>query len=295
MIRLDAVSGTGVQAALEVETAVSPAELLLLQRMRLAERLARLDAPRWRRPTRCPLWDVADVVIHLCDTTGWALAAIAGLNADTAGPGSSQGFDPCTTPHEQVLAGRGQEPHVLLDRLRQDTATLAGRLRDADRPGVPDARWVAGQLYTPGLVALHVLWDSWLHELDLDPTLHAEGIPPQERCRLELGAVAAYAVFFIGVTTSPRLPPDEHVELHVELDDLAYQLLIGPTVRLRGAGPETRGPEARVLRGPAVATIEALAGRGELADVAEGDAGISALMSGLGARMRAPARGGHRG
>ena len=289
MTRLDAVTATGAQARLEVELAGPPAELLVQQRSRLDARLRGLSGPGWQRATRCPRWDVTDVVIHLGDATGWGLAAVEGVDSGAAGPGALQGFDPRRTPHEHVLAGRGQAPERLLARLRRETAALADRLRAADHSDVPSVRWVGGQRYTAALAGLHILWDSWLHERDLDVALSAEGMPPQAPCPRELDAVAAYGVFFAAVVARLQFAPEEELVLRIELDDLGYELRVGSGVRLRRAEAGARAAEALVLRGPAAATVDALAGRGDLADVADGDDRVLALLGGLGARMRGPA------
>lgn len=289
MIDLDAVTGSGVRAELTVDLAASPAELLVRQRTRLAARLAGLSTQGWRRPTRCPLWDVADVVTHLCDAAGWALGALAASETGVAAPGALKDFDPGRTPHEHVLAGRGQAPEVLLARLRDVTGTLADRLDAARRPGAPPIPWVGGNnMYSPGLAGLHLLWDSWLHERDLDAALAAEGIVPASPCPMELDAVAAYGVFFAGLVVRPRLGPDVQVLLRAELDGLRYDLSLDSAVQLSRAFGAAL-PEALVIRGPAVKTVEALAGRGDLAEVAEGPVPAIALMGGLGARMRVPA------
>lgn len=301
MIGLNAVTATGAPAQLEVDLAATSADLLVRQRTRLAGRLAGLSATGWHRRTGCPLWDVADVVSHLGDATGWALEALGAAEAGSAVPRFLQGFHPHHTPHEHVLAGRGQAPEVLLARLRDLTGTLASRLPEADPSAAPAVRWVGGHTYGSGLVGLHVLWDSWLHELDVDAALAAEGIAPEvawrhRTCewdamtphRTELDAVAAYGVFFAGLAFARVLGPQERVSLRIELADLGYDLRVGDVVRLtRATG--SASPEALRISGPAVATVEALAGRGDLAAVAEGDPRAIALMSGLAARMREPA------
>lgn len=287
--RLDAVTSTGVHGGLEVALAAAPAELLLQQRGRLAARLGGLSAPGWQRPTRCPLWDVTDVVIHLGDATGWGLAAVAGVDSGAAGPGALHGFDPSRTPHEHVLAGRGQAPDQLLARLRRDTAAFADRLQAPGQPEVPSVRWVGGQRYTPGLAGLHILWDSWLHERDLEVALTAEGMPPQAPCPSELDAVAAYGIFFAAVVARLRFTPERELVLRIQLDDLGYELRVGSGVRMRRAAGAAPPAESSVLRGPAAETVDALAGRGELADVADGPDHVLALLGGLASRMRAPA------
>jgi Mycothiol maleylpyruvate isomerase N-terminal domain len=44
-----------------------PVEVLRAQRARFTQRLRRLPTHAWGAPTRCELWDVADVVAHLAD------------------------------------------------------------------------------------------------------------------------------------------------------------------------------------------------------------------------------------
>jgi uncharacterized protein (TIGR03083 family) len=288
MIGFDAVTAMGTPARLELDLAAPPAELLLRQRTRLADRLAGLSGAGWHRATRCPLWDVADVVTHLGDATGWGLEALAAAGTGDV-PRFLQGFDPGSTPHEHVLAGRGSVPEALLARLREGTGALADTLRAADPSAAPSVPWVGGHNgYSAGLAGLHILWDSWLHELDLDIALAAEGIAPGAPCAMELDAVAAYGIFFAGIAFARVLGPGMQVSLRLDLGELAYDLRVGEAVRLsRAAGPSA--PGALVVRGPAVPTVDALAGRGELAEVATGDAQALALMSGLGSRMRAPA------
>src|SRR5688500_2157878 len=106
MSGFDANTAAG-PARLQVDLAARPVELLVRQRTRLAARLAGLGTPGWRRATRCPLWDVADVVIHLGDAADWAGQALAAAGTGAAVPAFLQGFDPNRTPHEHVLAGRG--------------------------------------------------------------------------------------------------------------------------------------------------------------------------------------------
>lgn len=281
---MDALTGSGARAVLDVDLAASPVELLVRQRMRLADRLAALGAQEWRSPTRCPLWDVSDVVLHLCDASGWALGTLAAAQTGVALPAALEAFDPGRTPHEHVLAGRGQSPEVLLARLRDLTRTLGDRLDAAECP----VRWVGDMMYSPELAAMHLLWDSWLHELDLDGALGAEGIVRAAQCPTELDAVAAYGVFFAGLVVQPRLGPDVQVLLRAELDELSYDLRLDAEVTLSRALGDP-APEVLVLRGPGLRTVEALAGRGDLAEVAEGPAPAMALLGGLGARMRVPA------
>jgi hypothetical protein len=138
-------------------------------------------------------------------------------------------------------------------------------------------------------VGLHVLWDSWLHESDLDAALSAEGIPAEAPADpTELDAVAAYGIFFAGLIAR-ALNPHARVSLHLDLAELGYDLRVGELVRVRRASPDPASG-ALVIRGPVGATVAALAGRGELAEVAQAHTQAITLMNALAARMRGPAR-----
>jgi uncharacterized protein (TIGR03083 family) len=288
MTGLAAVTATGVPARLEVDLSAPPGELLTQQRTRLAARLDLLDPQGWHGRTRCPLWDVADVVTHLGDATQWALSALGAADTGAAVPEVLQGFDPNRTPHDCVLIGRGRPTQARLARLRESTGALARHLTAARRPGGPCVPWVGGHRYSPELVAMHVLWDSWLHELDLAAALAATGSVPQAPCPGELDAVAAYGLFLAGVVLSRGLPAGEQVSLRVELEEFEYDLHVGSAVRLsRAVGP--RPPESLLLSGPAVAVTEAVSGRGDLGVAAGGTTRAVALLGALATRMREPA------
>ncbi|MGQ0845318.1 MAG: maleylpyruvate isomerase N-terminal domain-containing protein [Sporichthyaceae bacterium] len=261
---------------LDLGTAHPVSDLILRQRTALAERLSAIDEAAWQRPTRCEHWDVRDVVLHLLDTDRWTAETL-----DAAGgvPSVLARFDPRATPHEHVLLARRCPPSAPAAALLASSEAVAARLRSAEGPGASPVAWVGALRYDPGLAVLHLLWDSWLHERDLPI-----GDPPTDPAVAE--AVAAYALFFAALSASRRLPADTGLTLAVELDGRRYDVRIGESVHVGATPDATRSAEAPDLRGPSAAVVEALSGRGELAEVAQAQPLALQIFDGFARAMR---------
>ena len=129
-------------------------------RRRFALEVGSLDEAALAVQSRCSEWSVADVLRHGCDVDGWMRAIWAG----EALPFTS--FDPRTTPEEFVLAGRASPDAEVRDRYAASAETMA-----ADVGTSGSERWGLTSISPLGFVpwwqsALHVFYDSWVHERD---------------------------------------------------------------------------------------------------------------------------------
>lgn len=257
--------------------------LLAGQRGRLIERLRALGESGWHQPTRCHLWDVADVVAHVAHTNRWMLQRFAhAADPSVPLPFLSGAFDPRNTPHDLVVAERGRPPSEILDELEVSTELVATAL-SATEPAWSLLPWVAGLRYRPFLGGLHLLWDSWLHERDLLLPLGLGGDHPED----ELAAVAHYGVFLPAVIASLGRWTESSLTVDVHLWDRTdrwMRLDIGGAITL-GPLPTDAPPASLVLEGPTIATVEALTGRGDLDDVATVSDAIREPIGRFAARM----------
>ena len=257
----------GEPCLLEVEPSLvpDPATPTVRQRARLQERLAHLDEDQWSAPTRCDGWSVQDVVSHLVSTNQfWAFSISQGLAGEPTR--FLVDFDPVASPAELVQASRSQSAAETFEAFRASNDALAALLGSID-----GAQWDRPGEAPPGhlalrLVALHALWDGWIHERDV---LLPLGLPADEESD-EVAATLTYAVAlgpaFLASSGSTR----EGV-LEVRADDPGTRLVLelGATVRVHDGASPAGTP---CLRGDAVELIEGLSFRAPLtADLADGD------------------------
>ncbi|HZJ26738.1 MAG TPA: maleylpyruvate isomerase family mycothiol-dependent enzyme [Acidimicrobiia bacterium] len=155
---------------------------LAAQHAELAELIAPLDEAGWRRPTPCDGWDVADVVVHLTQTDGLALASVSGdfaayLDLVAGELGSATSIDEAADL--MVARARGRPGAAI----RDEWQVSAGALRGAFAAGDLHARvqWVAGELAVATLATTR-LAETWIHAGDVAAAL---GITrePTDRCR----------------------------------------------------------------------------------------------------------------
>ena len=232
-----------------------PAVPLLRQRRRLGDLLAALDADAWATQSRCSEWSVQDVVMHLNSTNGfWAASIAKGLAGEPTR--FLTGFDPVATPAQLVEATRGRLPSEVLEEYLAGVAALAELVTDLD-----DEQWALPGEAPPGhvalrAVALHALWDSWVHERDIALPL---GIDPPVEADEVLGSLRYGAA--LGPSFRASVGDDRSGRFVVDVQDPDARLAVdlGPTVVVRDAAPDDTA--ALTLRGPAVAVLEALSQR----------------------------------
>jgi uncharacterized protein (TIGR03083 family) len=182
-----AIVPQGDQIHVDVDPALTLAAYAK-HRRRFAAEVASLDGDALAAPSRCSLWSVADVLRHCHDVDGWMQTLWAGERV----PFTS--FDPIMTPHEFVVAGRSISDVEARDRFVASCEVMA----DDVGPSGPE-RWGLPSVSPVGFVpwwlsALHVFFDSWIHERDV---LLPLGIsPPVEAA--EALPVLAYSFAVVG-------------------------------------------------------------------------------------------------
>jgi uncharacterized protein (TIGR03083 family) len=234
-----------------------PAAPLLRQRRRLAAQLADLSDEQWATPSRCAGWSVQDVIAHLMATNQfWAVSIDAGL----AGKPTRYlaAFDPVATPAEMVEEERHRSADEVLDRFADSTEKLAAAVGRIDGAG-----WALPGEAPPGhipltAVALHALWDAWVHERDVLLPLGRTPVeePDEITACLAYAAALSPAVGIAGGSTRPGA-----ITVDATGPDLHLVVDVGDTVVV-GADGAPAG--ALHLTGPAVALVDALSLRAAL-------------------------------
>jgi len=234
-----------------------PSVPLMQQRRRLAATLTTFDAEQWAAPTRCDGWSVQDVVTHLVSTNQFfAISISAGLAGEPTRFLAT--FDPVASPAEMVAKVRSQPFGAVLDRFVETNEALA----DA-ATGLDEAGWATIGEAPPGhvalrAVALHALWDAWIHERDV---LLPLGLPTVEEAD-EISGTLHYAAA-LGPAFSASLGSTREGVLAVAASDPddRFVVEVGSTVVVRdGEAPEG----APRLVGSAVELLEALSFRAPL-------------------------------
>ena len=207
-------------AVINVDAVVrSPSAALVRQRARLAEALRGLSTGEWNTPSRCGGWTVQDVVGHLAGVNRfWSLSIQAGLRGEPTRLLAS--FDPVRVPAAMVQAARGASASATLDSFQATNAqlgTLVGSLTDADWDKLAEAP--PGHLAIRA-VALHALWDSWVHERDIvvpllrQQAVESERSPPVAclRRRARAGAPRRRRIDVSRVARRDRAPPGDRAD-----------------------------------------------------------------------------------
>jgi uncharacterized protein (TIGR03083 family) len=230
-----------------------PGGPLLRQRRRLIAVLGDLSDAQWATPSRCDGWSVRDVAAHLVSTNQfWAFSMGAALAGEPTRFLAT--FDPVASPAELVDSTRAQPPAEVLQQLASTTEELAAVVETVED-------WSILGEAPPGhvplrAVALHALWDGWVHERDIVLPL---GLDPVEEPDEVLGCLAYSAAlspaFAVATGRGDRgaiavAGTDPQIHLVVEVAD-------GVVVH-DGEAPA----DALHLSGPSVALLEALSRRG---------------------------------
>ena len=234
-----------------------PSVALLRQRRRLAAVLGELDDTQWMTPSRCDAWSVRDVVCHLIGTDQyWAISIAQGLAG--APTRYLDSFDPVAVPAQMVDAMQAMTSDEVLARFVEAVDGLASVL-----DGVDDDKWSTIAEAPPGhvalrSVALHVLWDAWIHErdivlpLDLDPVIEDDEVAG---CLLYAAALGSRVPRSTGSTRTGTLV------VEATDPDVSFVVECGPTVVIREGSAPDGTPR---LTGDAVAMVEGLSFRASL-------------------------------
>lgn len=228
-----------------------PAVPLLRQRRRLASLLGGLDAEQWAAGSRCERWSVQDVIAHLVSTNQfWALsigAALGGRPTRFLGT-----FDPVTSPVELVEAARSQPHADVLDHFVETNEAIADAIAELDDNG-----WTTLAEAPPGhvplrAVALHALWDSWIHERDIVLPLGLTPVEEPDEIAGCLGYGAALSPAFAVAGGSTRRGA---IAVDATDPDTRFVVEVGESVVVRAGDAPA---DALRLTGPAVELVEGL-------------------------------------
>lgn len=233
-----------------------PSVPLLRQRRRLAALAAGLDGDQWDAPSRCDAWSVRDVLSHLVTTNEFWAFAVAGARAGEPTRVLAT-FDPVATPAALVDAARAQPPDEVLDRFVATTEALAAALDGLDAEG-----WDRPGEAPPGhvplrAVALHALWDAWVHERDIALPLGLATVEEPDEVAASLGYAAALGPAFAaaigggrGTLAVEATDPDVRVVVEVGEGTVAVREGDAPAGALRLTGPAVALVEGLSLRAP---------------------------------------------
>jgi uncharacterized protein (TIGR03083 family) len=180
----------GEHPVLHVDSIVSDvATPLLRQRDRLGDLLSELSNDQWASASRCDGWTVQDVVSHLVTVNQfWALSITSGA----AGTPTRYlvDFDPVATPKQLVSSVRSLTPDETLHNYKESNAALRAAVEQ-----LTPASWELMAEAPPGhlaihVLALHALWDAWVHERDIAFPLGREMVEEADEIIASLAYVA---------------------------------------------------------------------------------------------------------
>jgi uncharacterized protein (TIGR03083 family) len=246
--------------------------LLVGQRRRLADLLGVLDEEAWATQSRCAAWSVRGVISHLVSTNQfWAYTLRASGRGEPTRVLAT--FDPVATPLALVDAVAEQSSAEVLAAFVESNDDLADAVT-----GLDGGAWASLGEAPPGhvplrAVALHALWDAWVHERDVALPLGRSPLEDEEEVAACLAYAAALGPMFLATGGSERAGA-----ICIDATEPEVQLVVevGASVVVRdGAAPH----DALVLGGPAVALLEALSFRAPLPCPVPDDAAW--LLSGL--------------
>jgi uncharacterized protein (TIGR03083 family) len=233
------------------------ATALVGQRQRLAAQLGDLDADQWATQSRCEAWSVRDVIAHLVSTNQfWTFSLRAALAGEPTRFLTT--FDPVATPVELVGAAAQQSAEEVRAAFVETNDALAGVVA-----GIDEAGWSSIGEAPPGhvplrAVALHALWDSWVHERDILLPLGLAPVEEPDEVVACLAYAAALSPAFVVASGSTRAGA---IAVEATHPDTQLVVEVGAAVRVR----EGEVPDGALrLTGPAVDLLEALSFRGPL-------------------------------
>jgi uncharacterized protein (TIGR03083 family) len=228
-----------------------PAVPLLRQRRRLASLLGGLDDQQWAAATRCEGWSVQDVVAHLVTTNQfWAFSIASALNGEPTR--FLVTFDPVVSTVEMVESVRSQPSADVLDRFVETNEAVADVIAELDDEG-----WATLGEAPPGHVplralALHALWDAWIHERDILLPLGLTAVEEPDEIAGCLGYGAALSpAFAVAAGTTRR----GAIAVEATDPDVRFVVEVGESVVVRAGDAPS---DALHLRGSAVELVEAL-------------------------------------
>jgi uncharacterized protein (TIGR03084 family) len=232
---------------------------LAAQHAELGAILAGLSSPGWHAPTRCPGWDVADVVLHLAQTDRLAVGSATGTYPVVVAE-LSEGVPVPASIDEAAASMVDAQRGLAHDHLYQQWSSGATRLVDTLAAMDLSTRvtWVAGQLSARTLVSTR-LAETWIHTGDVAGALGLT-LAPSDRLRpiarlawrtlpyafasagLEMAGPVEFRLISPGGDPWDFVPDERAVTTvrgpAVELCDVAARRVDPAATSLHGRGPD---------------------------------------------------------
>lgn len=251
-------SALGVSTRTGVSAGAGPViEALATQRARVVLLCRDLSEDEWRAPSRCTNWTVHEVIRHLVDPTDRTAK-----NARGEATGDAE-FDPRTTPQRWLEETAGLTAPETVEALMATTESQLTAFDELMAAG--DDRALPGP-YGPihwTTFALHMFWDSWLHERDVVLPLGRA----QDATADENTLAALYGILLAGVPLGTSGATATETFLLTGVGGGGYRLDAGEEMRTT----TTDELDVDALSGELAPVVDSLSGRdAELADVLDG-------------------------
>ena len=231
---------------------------LLRQRQRLAATLESLSDDEWAAPSRCEDWTVQDVATHLVSVNGfWHYSILSGLAGEPTR--LLVGFDPKATPAALVEAAGAQTPAETLAQLIASSEALCEVVEGLDEAGWDTVAETPVGLIPVRLLALHALWDCWVHERDIALPLGRPAVEEPDEVMGGLQYVAGLGPAF--VVAAGRATP---ATLVLETTEPDGRVVVEVGERITIHDRPVADPSL-VVQGRAVDLVEQLSARAPLA------------------------------
>ncbi|MGA2521829.1 MAG: maleylpyruvate isomerase N-terminal domain-containing protein [Acidimicrobiales bacterium] len=252
--------------------------LLIGHRRRFGATVAALTDEELAALSRCRGWTVADVLRH----DVWVDATIRRI---WSGDGATlRGFDPRVTPDESVRADRAVPDREVVARYLSSTEAMITELERVDpaRYGDP-SRSPAGRVPW-WLSAVHVGWDSTIHERDVLVPLGRTVEEQSGEAPVWLAYSLVLASFFepgrfdVAVGGVRLRRGDGPVTVCLSEPQATSQ---GTTHGTAGRAIDGTTPQPTILRGDPVAVVDAVSGRVPLGAALHGDPSDVERLGGL--------------
>ena len=217
----------------------------------MVDLLGALEPERWTLASRCSGWSIQDVVAHLIGTNRfWALSIRSGL----AGSPTRLliGFDPVATPAMMVEPMRSLTPDAVLNDFAASVDDLATALDGVETPRGRGSAEVPPGHVALRAVALHALWDAWVHERDI---LLPLGLSPVEEADEVIASLVYAAV--LGPTLMAAHGHSGSGSLIIDADHPTIRFVVDAGSTVVARQPEERDADAPHLHGTAVELLEA--------------------------------------
>ncbi|HVE97878.1 MAG TPA: maleylpyruvate isomerase N-terminal domain-containing protein [Mycobacteriales bacterium] len=261
----------------DVQLGVSPEQAAAATRSHRSRFLAEVEAlspDEWTAQSRCSAWSVQDVVRHGVHINTVLLDGVAAARAGERFAFFST-FNPKLSPLE-YLEAHGPEPvEASLAAYAETTQRLITVVDElvADGADLLVASPVGRQPWHRSV--LHGLFDSAIHERDILAPLGRvpDPAPPAD----ELTAIAAYQVLLVGRFLAVVGMPFD-LALHLDGGPALRFRVDGPLVSVQPGGTDGAAVEAR---GEVYAVLDAMVGRGSLADALDAPPEVVAAMSAI--------------